>query len=96
MRAELPPQPRGSPIDSRQIAAKEEVAIVVAAVESDDVPPYVEIWVDGVLRDEGVVNLQRKFTVRLSGKHALAVWLINPLTRNRLPRRARVVSVQAL
>jgi len=96
LRAELPPQPRGNPIDSRQIAAKEEVAIVVAAVESDDVPPYVEIWVDGVLRDEGVVNLQRKFTVRLIGKHTLAIWLINPLTRNRLPRRARVVSVQAL
>ena len=96
LRAELPADRRGDRIDSRQIDATHDVTVEVATVASDEVPPYVEIWIDGALRGEGAVNLPRKFTIALSGRHIIEVWVINPETRNRVPRRARVVSVQAL
>jgi len=60
------------------------------------VPPYVEIRADGVLREEGPVNAEQKFTFPLTGRHVLTVWVINPETRNHAVRRARVARVQIL
>ena len=100
LRPELPPQgthPMRN-VDARDIAAPRAVAVTVAAEEQDEVPPYVEFYVDGALRAEGTVDKQQTFTVPVgsAGAHHLEVRLVNPVTRNRLRRDVRVVSVQSL
>ncbi|HEX8253423.1 MAG TPA: hypothetical protein VF846_09765 [Thermoanaerobaculia bacterium] len=58
--------------------------------QSDEVPPYVEIYVNRVLTAEGEVREQRSFTVGGSGTNTIEVRLVNPRTRNGIQRRVRL------
>jgi hypothetical protein len=91
-------RPEGNPADSRTVEAAHGLDVTVATVMTDEVPPYVEIYVDDARRAEGVVAGQQTFAVPIggAGEHRLEVRLANPITRNGTPRRVRVVSVQAL
>jgi hypothetical protein len=69
-------------------------SITVAPVATDDVPPYVEVYVDDALAAEGVVAASRAFRVAATpGVHRLEVRIANPVTRNGESRLVRVVSV---
>lgn len=59
-----------------------------ATVQSDETPPYVEIYVDDVLVAEGEVGESRVFEVPASpGLHRVEVRLVNERTRNGAQRR---------
>lgn len=65
----------------------------VATVQSDEVPPYVEIYIDDALTAEGEVRQTRAFDLQLGDApqlHRVEVRLANPFTRNRLQRRVRL------
>lgn len=66
-----------------------QTSIDVRAVQSDDVAPYVEVFVDDALVAEGAVADQKTFELPLSEGvlHTVEVRLANPLTRNRVQRR---------
>ena len=96
LRGELPNGFTGQKVESRTVDAERTAAVTVTTTQTDEVPPYVEIDVDGALRAEGEVSGQRTFNVPTAGRRTITVRLINPATRNRTPRRVRVVSVQAL
>lgn len=74
------------------ITASSEITLEVAAVQSDEIPPYVEIYVDDERLAEGPIDESRRFTlpVRAAGPHRVEVRLINPQTRNRFQRRIRL------
>jgi hypothetical protein len=74
------------------IAADRAITIDVAVVQNDEVPPYVEIYVDDERAAEGPVEDTRRFMmpVRSPGQHRVEVRLANPLTRNRIQRRIRL------
>jgi hypothetical protein len=65
-------------------------SLAVEMVQSDEVPPYVELFVDDALVDEGPVAPRRTFTIR-AGVHRVELQLANPMTRNRIQRRVRIV-----
>jgi hypothetical protein len=77
---------------SATIAASTEITLDVAVVQSDEIPPYVEIYVDDERLAEGPIDGARRFTmpVRAAGPHRVEVRLINPQTRNRFQRRIRL------
>jgi hypothetical protein len=61
--------------------------------QSDQIPPYVEIYVDDALIAEGEVQNARQFQVSVNaspGKHRTEVRLVNRFTRNGTQRRARL------
>jgi hypothetical protein len=63
----------------------------IAPVQSDNVPPYVEVYTDDALTNEGPVSpslLARAELLR--GIHRVSVRLANPATRNAIRRRIRV------
>lgn len=63
----------------------------IAAVQSDNVPPYAEVYTDDALTNEGPVSpslLARAELLR--GIHRVGVRLANPVTRNAIRRRIRV------
>ena len=64
--------------------------LTLQMVQSDDVAPWVELYVDESLVDEGAVAPKRTFTIP-PGKHRVEVELANPMTRNRFHRRVRIV-----
>ena len=74
------------------IRAAREITIGVAVVQSDEVPPYVEIYVDDARMAEGPVTDARRFKVpvRAGGDHHVEVRIANPTTRNRIQRRVRL------
>lgn len=74
------------------IPAAREITIGVAVVQSDEVPPYVEIYVDDARVAEGPVTDARQFKVpvRTAGDHRVEVRMANPWTRNRIQRRIRL------
>ncbi len=84
--------------DSRSIEAVHGLDVTVATVMTDEVPPYVEIYVDGARRAEGAVPGEQTFAVPIgaAGEHRIDVRLANPITRNGTPRRVRVVTVRTL
>lgn len=69
-------------------------SIAIERVSSDDVPPYVEVYVDDARAAEGDVASPRVFRVNAApGLHRLEVRIANPVTRNGESRLVRVVSV---
>jgi hypothetical protein len=64
--------------------------IAVSVVQTDEVAPYVEIYVDGVLEAEGEVKDERTFAVGSAGAHFTEVRMVNPRTRNGIQRRVRL------
>jgi hypothetical protein len=66
-------------------------ALKIASVQSDNVPPYAEVYTDDALTNEGPVSpslLARAELLR--GIHRVGVRLANPVTRNTIRRRIRV------
>jgi len=81
----------------REIDAQRAVAITVKTIDSDDVRPYIEIYVDGVRSAEGPVDGETTFPAPLSpGAHRIEVRLANSVSRNNAQRRVRITSLQAL
>jgi len=66
--------------------------IALATAESDDVPPYVEIYIDDALVNEGIVPATFALPPA-RGMHRIEIDVVNPWTRNNTPRRVRIVSV---
>jgi hypothetical protein len=65
--------------------------VTVNVVQTDEVPLYVEIYVDGALAAEGEVRDVRTFAPAAgAGTHRTEVRLVNPRTRNGFQRRARL------
>jgi hypothetical protein len=64
--------------------------IALSVVQSDEVAPYVEIYVDGVLQAEGEVKEARTFTIGSAAGHSTEVRIVNPRTRNGIQRRLRL------
>jgi hypothetical protein len=68
-------------------------SIVVEPVKSDEVPPYVEVYVDDARVAEGGVAAPRTFALpAAAGVHRIVVAVMNPLTRNAEQRAVRIVS----
>jgi len=69
-------------------------SITIETVKSDEVPPYVEIYVDDRRVAEGEVATAHSFALpAATGVHRLEVRIANPTTRNAEERIVRVVSV---
>jgi len=66
------------------------IALTIENAQSDEVPPYVEIYVDDVLAHEGAVENARQFTLNDDARHRVEVRVANPRTRNRYQRRVRL------
>jgi hypothetical protein len=82
----------------RTIEAEHGVALSIETVQTDNVPAYVEIYFDDILRAEGEVGPKRDFIVPVGnpGTHRVEIVLANPMTRNRFPRRIHVAGITAL
>lgn len=82
----------------RTIDAAHGVALRIETVQTDNVPAYVEIYLDDVLRAEGEVGPKRDFIVPVGnpGPHRVEVVLADPMTRNRFPRRLHIASITTL
>lgn len=82
----------------RTIDAKKGIALTIDTVRTDEVPAYVEIYVDDILNDEGEVGAKREFVIPVgsSGSHRIEVLLANSTTRNGAPRRIRVAKFTTL
>lgn len=89
--------PEIHPIDAGTIDAARGVLVTAAPVLADDVPPYVEVYVDGRRQAEGVLTGEQTFDapVEAEGTHRIEVRIANPYTRNWTPRRIRIVTVRA-
>ncbi len=65
--------------------------IELTTTQSDETPPYVEVYVDEALRAEGPVQDTRVFEVPVQpGLHLVELRLVNPHTRNGFQRRVRI------
>jgi len=82
----------------RTIEATHGVSLTIDTVETDNVPAYVEVYLDDLRLAEGEVGAKRTFTLPVGarGAHRVEVMLANPMTRNRTSRRIRVASITAL
>src|SRR5258706_4111239 len=82
----------------RMIEAEHGIALTLETAQTDEVPAYVEIYVDDALRAEGEVGPERDFIVPVgnAGTHQIELVLANPVTRNRSPRRIRIAGITAL
>lgn len=64
--------------------------LTLERVQSDEVPPYVEVYVDD--RRVAEMPLPERATVEIpGGDHRVEIDLVNPRTRNQLQRRLRIV-----
>ena len=78
---------------ARQYVADPEnrIRIEASVVQSDQIPPYLELYVDDALVAEGEVHSRRVFEApAVPGLHRLEVRLVNRYTRNRIQRRVRL------
>lgn len=65
--------------------------IDAATVQSDRIPPYVEIYADDALVAEGEIVKERTFSIPLArGIHRVEVRLVNPRMVNGVQRRVRL------
>jgi hypothetical protein len=82
----------------RMVDAEHGIALMIENTKTDEVPAYVEIYVDDALLAEGEVGSQRELTVPAGypGAHRIEVVLANPRTRNQSERRVHIASVTAL
>lgn len=63
----------------------------LTTTQSDEIPPYVEIYIDDALRAEGAVEDARAFEIPVQpGLHRVELRLINTHTRNGTQRRVRI------
>lgn len=66
------------------------LALRLTTVQTDETPPYVEVYLDDLRVAEGPVEGQRVFQLAPGGGlHRLELRLVNPVTRNRMRRLAR-------
>jgi hypothetical protein len=71
--------------------AGDTLRLTLDTIQSDEVAPYVEIYVDDRLAAEGEVGGHRVFEIREEpGLHRVEVRLVNPRTRNGVQRRVRL------
>ena len=69
-------------------------SITIERVKSDEVPPYVEIYLDDARIGEGEVTAQRTFAIpSTKGLHRVVVRLADGRTRNNERRVVRIVSL---
>ena len=81
----------------RMVEAQHEIAISLKTTSTDEVSPYVEIYVDGARLAEGEVGGARTFVMPVAaGVHLVEIRMINPLTRNRARRSVRITALRAL
>lgn len=74
------------------MTAATEITIDVAVVQTDEVPAYIELYVDDERVAEGPVEDTHRFKVpvKTAGTHRVEVRLANPHTRNQFQRRVRL------
>jgi hypothetical protein len=66
--------------------------LTLQVVQTDQISPYLEVYVDDAIVAEGEVTEQRKFEVPLpAGMHRVEVRVVNPVTRSSAYRRLRFV-----
>ncbi len=71
-----------------EYVAGDALRVELATTQSDETPPYVEVYVDDALRAEGAVGDARAFEVPVGrGLHRVELRLVNSHTRNGTPRR---------
>jgi hypothetical protein len=82
----------------RNITAAHGIALTISTGETDNVPAYVEIYVDDALRAEGETGPKREFVAAAgsNGTHRIEVVLANPTTRNGGRRRVHIDSITTL
>jgi hypothetical protein len=82
----------------RTIEAGHGVSLSIETKQTDNVPAYVELYLDDVLLAEGEVGARRDFVLPVGnrGVHRVEVVLVNPMTRNRTDRRIHVASITTL
>ncbi len=74
-----------------EYVASEPLRIALTTTQSDEIAPYVEVYVDDALRAEGEVREARVFEVRAPrGVHRVELRLVNPYTRNGTSRRVGI------
>jgi hypothetical protein len=79
-----------------EVDAKGVIAIELQVIERDAVAPYVELYVDDRLIDEGPVDGLRRFALGAApGKHRLEVRLINRVANNNTYRLVRLSSIDS-
>jgi len=68
-------------------------SIALASATTEDVAPYVEIYVDEARIAEGVLATEQTFTTEplTAGVHRIVVRVMNPFTRNLGQRKVRIV-----
>lgn len=76
----------------RYYTSGERISLQTTVTQSDEIPPYLEIYLDDLLVAEGSVAAERTFEVVSpeSGMHQLEIRLANPRTRNGVQRRLRL------
>jgi hypothetical protein len=76
----------------RSVAADVEgpLSVTIEAVRSDEVPPYVECYVDEARVWEGAIVNRVMIPLVPTGRHRVEITLVNRLTRNRGERRIRI------
>ena len=80
----------------RDVEGTHSIALSLAMVHTDEVPPWVEIYLDDTLVSEGAVAGKRDFVFPVSpGKHRLELQVANPETRNLSRRQLRILSLKA-
>ncbi|HEX6642286.1 MAG TPA: hypothetical protein VF215_14295 [Thermoanaerobaculia bacterium] len=62
----------------------------LAPAQTDEIPPYVEVYVDDALVGEGEVRGSKAFDLTAAGRHRIEVRLINRVMRNGTQRRVRL------
>jgi hypothetical protein len=82
----------------RTIEAEHGVSLSIETRQTDNVPAYVEIYLDDVRLAEGEVGARRDFVLPVGnrGTHRVEIVLANPMTRNRAYRRIHVASITTL
>ena len=72
-------------------AERRRQTITLTNAQSDETPPYVEIYVDDFPVAEGEVRDRRAFEIPIpAGVHEVEIRLLNPTTRNGIQRRLRL------
>lgn len=72
-------------------AERRRETVTLTNVQSDETPPYVEIYVDDVPMAEGEVRDRRTFEIPVpAGTHQVEIRILNPTTRNGIQRRLRL------
>lgn len=73
------------------VIARNTITITATPVQSDEVPPYLELYLDDRLVAHGEVRGPRTFRIATTaGPHHIEAWLANPRTRNGVQRRVRL------